>query len=118
MRYKQVILVRADLKMSLGKACAQVAHAALGSSERVRKSSPRTYQSWKTEGQRKVVLRVEDEEELRSRFAAAERKGLPCYLVKDAGLTELPPETVTALGIGPDLEERIDAVTGDLKLMR
>jgi PTH2 family peptidyl-tRNA hydrolase len=118
MRYKQVILLRADLKMSLGKACAQVAHASLGSAERARKTSPRTYQAWKREGQRKVVLRVEDEEELRGYWAAADKKGLPCYLVTDAGLTELPPETVTALGIGPDLEERIDAVTGDLKLMR
>jgi PTH2 family peptidyl-tRNA hydrolase len=118
MRYKQVILVRADLKMSLGKACAQVAHASLGSAERARKSSPKSYQAWRREGQKKVVLRVKEEEDLHVYRSQAEKAGLPFYLVRDAGLTELPPDTVTALGIGPGRAESIDAITGDLKLMR
>ena len=118
MRYKQVILVRADLNMSLGKACAQVAHASLGSAERARKLSPKTYQAWKREGQRKVVLRAEGEDDLHRYCAQAEKAGLPCFLVRDAGLTELPPETVTSLGIGPALADAIDEITGSLKLMR
>ncbi|MFQ5647872.1 MAG: peptidyl-tRNA hydrolase, partial [Candidatus Aenigmatarchaeota archaeon] len=42
---------------------------------------------------------------------------LPCYLVRDAGHTELRKGTVTCLGIGPDLEGRIDLVTGKLKML-
>lgn len=117
-RYKQVILVRADLGMSPGKACAQVAHASLGSAEEARTKTPRSYRAWKREGQKKVVLRVEGEEDLLNYLSQAERAGLPCYLVRDAGLTELPPNTATALAIGPALAEKIDAITGNLKLMR
>lgn len=117
MIYKQVILVRTDLTMGRGKACAQVAHASLGSAESARKAAPKWLNAWKEEGQKKVVLKVAGAEEMLDYYDRAKKAGLPCYLVSDAGLTELPPGTMTTLGIGPAPEELVDKITGDLKLL-
>ena len=43
--------------------------------------------------------------------------GLTCSLVSDAGLTEVPPGTITCLGIGPALTNEIDEITKELKLL-
>lgn len=114
MDYKQVITVRADLKMSRGKTCAQVAHASLGAAE---KASKDWYKAWKREGQKKVVVKVANEKEMHELYEKAKKARLPCYLVQDAGLTELEPGTVTALAIGPAPNEIIDKITGSLKLL-
>ncbi len=47
----------------------------------------------------------------------AEAAGLPVSLITDAGLTEIPPNTITALGIGPARSDQLDAVTGELRLV-
>lgn len=38
-------------------------------------------------------------------------------MVVDAGRTQLPTSTTTVLGIGPDEDEIMDKITGDLKLL-
>mgnify|MGYP003878582727 CR=1 FL=1 len=67
---------------------------------------------------RETVGRRELIEELERLKRRAEELGLPCYLVVDMGLTEVPPGTKTALGIGPDDARKIDKVTGNLPLVR
>ncbi len=117
MEHKQVIVVRSDMKMSRGKTCAQVAHASLGSAEVAQEKHKDWYREWKKEGQKKVVVKAGDENELRELHEAAKALGLPCFLVQDAGLTELEPGTTTALGVGPAPNELVDKVTGQLKLL-
>ncbi|MHC1581138.1 peptidyl-tRNA hydrolase Pth2 [Methanopyrus sp.] len=117
MAYKQVIVVRGDLDLSRGKLAAQVAHAAVGALLRARELGA-PVDEWLEEGQKKVVVRCEDERELMERYERARELGLPAFLVRDAGLTELEPGTVTCVGIGPEREERVDRVTGDLPLLR
>lgn len=46
----------------------------------------------------------------------AERAKIPSAMVADAGLTEIPPGTITALGLGPAPNEQLDKITGKLKL--
>ena len=61
----------------------------------------------------KVVLGVETEEELLRVHEEAKARGLPTALVTDVGATEFHGvATNTAVAIGPDLADLIDAVTG------
>lgn len=110
---KQAIIARRDLGMGTGKLAAQVAHASLQAYER---ADPNVREAWKQGGQKKIVLRVDSERELTDLKAAAGRAGLPNALVRDAGHTQLDPDTVTALAIGPAQENDVDAITGDLSL--
>jgi len=115
-RYKQVIVLRADLNMSCGKAAAQACHASLMASEEARKTWPSWWRAWMKEGQRKIVLKVNSEDELLEKEREAKKAKIPSALISDMGLTELPPGTITALGIGPAPEMMIDKITGSLPL--
>jgi peptidyl-tRNA hydrolase, PTH2 family len=114
---KQAIVVRSDLKMGKGKVAAQVAHASLAAAEATQQRKPGWYEGWKSEGQAKIVLKVESEEALNELFRRARSAGLPASLVQDRGLTQVEPGTVTCLGIGPGPDAEIDGVTGKLKLL-
>jgi PTH2 family peptidyl-tRNA hydrolase len=116
MEYKLVIVTRDDLKMTPGKLAAQVAHAAVSCALEAKAKKTKWFSAWYREGQRKVVLRAKDVDELRSLKEKAARAGLTVALITDAGLTELPPNTTTCLGIGPAPENLIDPVTGSLPL--
>ena len=114
MSYKQVILIRQDLKLPKGKACAQVAHASV---EAVLKADSDEVKAWRKEGMAKIVLKVKDEKELIKYFQNAKDEGLPVSLITDAGRTVIAPGTKTCAGIGPAAEEEIDAITSELSLL-
>ena len=114
MPYKQVILVREDLKLPKGKLSSQVAHASV---DAALKSEQKIVELWRKEGGKKVVLKVKGENELFKYKQMAEELGLKTALIKDAGHTVVERGTITCLGIGPDLEEKIDKVSGKLKMM-
>ncbi len=109
-----VILARQDLKLPKGKLAAQSSHASVDS---VLKSDKKIVEAWRNEGGKKIVLKVKDEKELFRYKQMADDAGLKTALIKDAGHTVLEPGTVTCLGIGPDEEEKIDRITGKLKMV-
>jgi len=116
-RYKQAIVIRADLKMGKGKIAAQASHAAVSSAEEARKHRGEWWDAWLDEGQRKVVVKVKSEAELLQLQQQAARMRLPYALVRDRGLTQIPPDTVTCLGVGPAPNSEIDKITGKLPLL-
>lgn len=111
--YKQIVVVRKDLKMGKGKLLAHVLHAAIGS---LREADEKIIERWEGEGAKKVVLKTWDLKSLREIHKKAKDAKLPCILVKDAGKTQLKAGEITTLGIGPAEEKKIDRITGKLKL--
>ncbi len=111
---KQTIAVRTDLGMGEGKTAAQAAHASLKAYEA---AGDDAVAEWKRGGQKKVVVAVESERELLDLNEAAERRGLPSALVRDAGHTQVESGTLTALAVGPAADADVDAVTGELSLL-
>ena len=113
---KLVLVVRSDLGMSRGKISAQCCHAALGANRAVAENRPALAIQWLAAGEKTVVLSASgnsfDTLEAKARDAK-----VPTYLVRDAGKTEVEPNTATVLAVGPDFSETIDTITGHLSLL-
>jgi peptidyl-tRNA hydrolase, PTH2 family len=122
--YKQVVVVRGDLKMSPAKLAVQVAHASVGAIYSGVENNhtlylPRaTLENWFKEGFRKVVLKVVNEGYIWDLARECEEHKIPYFVVHDFGLTELEENTLTCIGIGPDLNQNIDKITGRLGLYK
>lgn len=115
--YKQVIVFHSDLKLSKGKTAVQAAHAAVSAAEEARKHHRVWWENWIAEGQRKIAVKVKTEKELLDLEREAKEFGLPCALIVDRGLTEVPPNTITCVGIGPAPAGKVDKITGTLPLL-
>lgn len=104
-----------DLKLSSGKMAAQACHACLNS---YLKTGLAVRKAWELEGAKKIVLGCESLDELRSLEVKARSLRLPHSMITDAGHTEVPAGTITALGVGPGKDAEIDKITGSLKLLK
>ncbi len=113
---KQVLILRKDLKMSKGKAAAQASHAAVSAAIKMMRQNPTLFNKWWNGGQMKVVLAVESETQLEEIESRIRRSGVFVAKINDAGRTQLPPGTTTALGIGPHNQLAIEKITSTLKL--
>jgi len=129
-KVKQVIVIRKDLEMPVGKLAAQVSHASTGAFlnhfyniddvlfPRDVESCKVNVRPWLTDEFTKVCLKVDSEEELLNIYKDCIEKRIPHSLIKDAGHTVFAEPTLTCLGIGPFESEEIDKITRHLKLYR
>lgn len=115
--YKQILVFRSDLKLSKGKIAAQAGHAAISAAEEARKLHKTWWRAWISEGQRKIAVKVRTEKEVLDLEIQAKELSLPSALIVDRGLTEITPDTITCLGIGPAPAEEVDKLTGRLPLL-
>lgn len=116
-KLKQVIIVRTDIRMSKGKTASQVAHASVSSFYETLKYKPEYAYEWLSQSQPKIVLKVNNLDELLKIKKKADELGIINVVIKDAGLTEIPPGEITCIGIGPAPKDLIDRLTGSLSLL-
>ncbi|CAH8847185.1 unnamed protein product [Trichobilharzia szidati] len=96
---------------------AQCSHAALACYEEIISQNPGILKTWESQGQPKIVLRVDSYDDMLKLSNKAESLGLVNSIIHDAGHTQVAAGTATVLGIGPGLASEIDRVSGDLKLL-
>ena len=145
--YKQIIIVRKDLSMSVGKICGQVSHAAMAfltnqmqkhyelpEDGYVKCSATVTqdcFDNWINGIFTKVVLGAKNKNQLLKAKTMAEELGMvegkDFFLIKDCGLTELEPEevdengvgrTLTCIGFAPMPAEIIDQISRKYQLYK
>jgi len=93
------IIVNNDLGMSKGKIASQVGHVVEKITQLVLLSqiSYQTYKDYCNSGHKKIILKG-DEKTLRYFL---EHHSKTCIQIIDAGLTEIPPDSLTVIGFMP-----------------
>lgn len=112
MNLKQIIIIREDLCMPVGKLASQVAHSSVLSA-----LSSEYVSEWLESGGKKIVLKCRDEKEIISLADKAKQANIPFALIKDAGKTVFKEPTITSLAIGPYFSNSINEITGYLKIL-
>lgn len=127
-KYTQAIIVRKDIEIPKGKLAVQVAHASVGAYLQVDNMKLdedcltniekiiELQDNWFNEGQRKIVFKVNNVDELYTIEALARELYIPSYLVEDMACTVFDYPTVTCIGLGPVSIEKMNEITKDLKL--
>jgi|SRR4051794_28580730 PTH2 family peptidyl-tRNA hydrolase len=112
--FKFVIVIRKDLDMGCGKIAAQVGHACSS----VVYNNIDSISNWINYGnQKKSVLKVKSEKELIDLIKKARDLKILTTIIRDAGKTQVEPNTLTCCGFGPELSYVLDKLTGHLKLL-
>lgn len=114
-QYRQIILIRSDLKLRRGKEIAQGAHASLALT--LDHLQDYRVQEWLSQSFTKITLKVSSEKELLDLVAKAQAMDVPALAIRDNGLTETGGvPTYIAAAIGPDKIEITNQITGHLSL--
>lgn len=125
----EYLIVNKDLNMSIGKTCAQVAHAqklidskyldlmviwdwyGFDVVDGVEDSKVfKDYNEWSEGNQKKIILRAKESKMLKAiEMGAVE--------VRDNGLTEIPPNSLTVVGFMPQPKANLQEFTKRLQLL-
>ena len=134
MTLQQTFIVNKDLKMTCGKICAQIAHGEVLYMKHVlnnfeydihtntNSDMHKRYIEWLNENNgpvgmmKKIVLKA-TRSEIEDLFVKIRKDKYMGYLIFDKGLTQVEPDSLTALCIEPLPEEQCKTLFGNLKLL-
>ncbi len=116
------IFINTTIKMDKGKIAGQVGHAVQKLIEDIltnhaysktfeSKKIMNDYANWRSNGMAKIVLKATEEE------LEQIRKQPHCAMVRDAGLTQIPPNTLTVIGLLPRPKSELEQLTKNFKLL-
>jgi len=89
-------MINKDLKMSTGKIVSQISHLFCD----FHSMATPNYSEWKRTGAKKVILKASLEDIMKS-LNTSQIKSFPTIIIRDAGKTEIKPNSLTCIGIGP-----------------
>ena len=121
LEYAMYIFINNDLKMDKGKIASQVGHVVQFVTEDIIRMGYETtkgvpeeysrYMKWKADGCAKIVLKATQEE-------LDKLKTLPeARHIIDAGRTQIAPNSLTAVGLFPDVKHVLKDITRGFKLL-
>lgn len=116
------IVMRTDIGMSRGKMIAQACHAVEGLNLLlVQRLGIPNYMGLKHRyrlgGSTKIALRCDDEATLIDCIHICEGSDIPVYVVRDAGRTEVEPDTATCLAFGPIARDEVPSKLRRMRLL-
>ena len=112
---------RGFLKMGPGKVAAQCCHATIGCYKQASKNYPFGLKCWEITGCAKVATKlptdVDQNDEFNKIRAKCKELGVACYLVEDAGRTQIAAGSKTVIGVGPAPVAVVDQICSEYKLL-
>lgn len=104
--FKVWLAVRTDLGMSPGKMAVQAAHAAVGLMLDVERKYAGLMTAYENSAMPKIAVRAKTQADLNAVEVEARAFGIPYYVVRDAGRSEIEPGTKTVVAFGPALRSQ------------
>lgn len=114
--YKMILAVNTGLGMGKGKIAAQCGHASVGCFTRAQSKCPRALAAWNRTGCAKIAVKVGTTDELEILAVEASKRGVPFYLVEDAGRTQIAAGSKTVLALFAPVSA-FEGFTNHLKLL-
>lgn len=120
------IIVNSDLSMGKGKTASQCCHAVCGVIRILERQQPKdvAYLKWIRKGEAKIVLRASQKEmeKILSEFEVdqvvkRESANIWCTSIHDAGRTQVPENSLTAIAFRPISRDSTPEIVKKLKLL-
>lgn len=108
MDYAMYIIINNNLNMQKGKIAAQASHAACRVTRILHNQGNTSYNNWLRDGEAKIVLKGTEEEMLQliNKYDNSKTKEInKCVSVHDAGRTQIPSGSLTAISFFPVLKK-------------
>lgn len=111
------LVARTDLGLSQGKLAVQAMHAIGGLLVHAAQRAPDALAAYQAGATPKICLRVDSLDALTRVVVEAMGAGVPCYVVSDAGRSEVAPGTKTVCAFGPALRSELPSYLRRLRLL-